>query len=164
MKITPHGLKMIVSELRTCVGTSDQQRPSFSRANACLPLAEALIFRTMFDEYEYTPDPESADENGDEVVEIGLDTMLEALNIFGSGSGNVQAASERTAKRGWKDKKDEPRDDGDDAASVRAEPTKTMWSRGGDKVTIMKMVYEARGEPLKLILSVGRSFLPVALY
>lgn len=105
----------------------------------------------MFDEYEYTPDPESADENGDEVVEIGLDTMLEALNIFGSGSGNVQATSERTAKRGWKDKKDEPRDHDDDAA-VRAEPVKTLWSRGGDKVTIMKMVYEARGEPLKLIL------------
>jgi cell cycle checkpoint protein len=105
--------------------------------------------RGLFDEYEYNYPAED-----DEIAvpsttfEIALDTLVECLNIFGSGGGVIiPAPSEKNGKRGWHNKGD----DNDDRPN-RTGALKTSWNKGAEKVTMMKMTYQDTGYPLTLIL------------
>lgn len=126
----------------------------------------------MFNSYEFNPHPsgpsssqkiasQSQSQNAasqDDLIyenpcfEISLSTLIESLNVFGSGSGNAPALSEKGAKRGWKDR-DRDNGSGDEGEDVGG--GRSLWAglgRGGDKVTTMKMVFEAPGEPVKLYM------------
>jgi hypothetical protein len=124
-------------------------------------LAVAYIFPSLFDEFEYNLE----DGNGVEesAIEIGLDTFLEAINIFGSGFGTVQQLSERSAKRGWRgDRAGEDENDDEDGAHRLTRDTRAPGGAGGggamwgkkEKATMMTMTYEGQGYPVKLILCV----------
>ena len=121
-------------------------------------IATAYILPALFDEYEY-----DQDQAGDEIsFEIGLDTFLEAINIFGSGGGNVAPISEKTARRGWRDRdrdgenernEDRDRDEDDGPNAARTRPGSVSWGKGGAKAcTTMTMTFEGPGCPLKLFL------------
>lgn len=61
--------------------------------------------------------------------------------------------SEKSIKRGWKDKKDDgDNNDDDDGGSVRNERARTPWARGNEKVTMMKLTYGGKGDSIRLIL------------
>lgn len=122
----------------------------------CEHVALALILPSLFNEYEYNPeiDPDTDEPMEDPTFEIGLDTLIEALNVFGSGGGNIPALSEKNSKRGWKERRDDGdnNDDDDGGGSVRNEPLRTSWARGNEKMTMMKMTYGGRGDTIRLIL------------
>ena len=120
---------------------------------ACVQMiANAVVLSSLFEEYEYNPEQDDLQEPKAPSFEIGIDTLLEALNIFGSGGGNLPALSEKGSKRGWKDRKDDNEEIDDDRRSLRPEPGKNLWLRGGERITHVKMTYGGRGDTLKLIL------------
>jgi cell cycle checkpoint protein len=115
--------------------------------------AKAYILRGLFDEYKYNPladETESIDVPSS-TFEIGLDTLLECLNIFGSGGGSTFLVhSEKNGKRGWHNKSDDNEDNEDRPNQTGA--LKPSWNKGVEKVTMMKMTYQDTGYPLVLIL------------
>lgn len=117
--------------------------------------ALAVILPSLFNEYDYNPgiDSDTGEPLEDPTFEIGLDTLIEALNVFGSGGGNIPVPSEKNSKRGWKDKKDDGDNDDDDGrGSARPERARTPWTRGNEKVTMMKLTYGGKGDAVRLIL------------
>jgi len=111
-----------------------------------------MVLSSLFEEYEYNPEQDGSEQPDAPSFEIGLDTLLEALNVFGSGGGNLPALSDRSGRRSWKDRKDDNDENDDDRGSVRAEPAKNLWLRGGERITHVKITYGGRGDTLKLIL------------
>ena len=106
--------------------------------------------RGFFDEYEYSPVDDGDIAVPSTTFEIALDTLLECLNVFGSGGGTIlPAPSEKNGKRGWHNKGDD--EDNDDRPN-RTGALKTSWNKGAEKVTMMKMTYQDTGYPLTLIL------------
>lgn len=110
---------------------------------------------SLFEEYEYNPEQDDLEQDDAPSFEVGLDTLLEALNVFGSGGGNFPALSEKSNRRGWKDRKDDNDENNNDRGSTRPEPAKNLWLRGGERITHVKITYGGRGDTLKLILWVN---------
>ncbi|KAF9505833.1 hypothetical protein BS47DRAFT_1306090, partial [Hydnum rufescens UP504] len=135
MTISEAGLALTVQEMRTS-------------------LAKAYILRGLFDEYKYNhlADETEGIDVPSSTFEIGLDTLLECLNIFGSGGGSAFLAhSEKGGKRGWHNKSDDNEDNED--RPNRTGALKPSWNKGVEKVTMMKMTYQDTGYPLVLILA-----------
>jgi cell cycle checkpoint protein len=133
--------------------------------------ARAYIPLSLFDEYKYKPDPTEAHSSQDEepyeepitTFTVSLDTLLECLNIFGTGSSFLsQASMENQKRKKWKH-------DSDDSDGGRGDRGKGGGRRGGgppkgnttinqffwsnnEKKTGMRMTYAGLGHPLTLIL------------
>lgn len=127
----------------------------------------------MFDEYKYNPliqedQPSQVSENDADpstMFEISLDTLLECLNIFGTGFSAIsQFALENRKKKSWKRESDES---GEDRPRRKKGPKGNAtldqyFSSVGGKKTGMRLSYRGAGYPLVLILSV-KLFLALCL-
>lgn len=129
--------------------------------------ARAYIPLSLFDEYTYNPEPQEepssqdSDADGEPITTftISLDTLLECLNIFGTGSSSLsQASMEGRKKKKWKQDSDDS-DEGKGGrrqgrnGGQRANATidQFFWSNN-EKKTGMRMSYVRSGHPLTLIL------------
>lgn len=127
-------------------------------------LGRAYIPLIMFDEYKYNPliqeDQPSQDSENDTdpstMFEISLDTLLECLNIFGTGFSAIsQFALENRKKKSWKRESD---DSGEDRPRRKKGPKGNAtldqyFSSVGGKKTGMRLSYRGAGYPLVLILA-----------
>lgn len=120
--------------------------------NSCVrlihkPSATAFVFKDMFEEYAYHPEPlEPRSRPASQAInnvafEIPLNTLIECLNIF--GTSNVSTASK--TKR-WKQGTE---DGGIDYDNDRTGPLDRYFPSSG-KGTAMRMSYEGTGYPLTL--------------
>jgi cell cycle checkpoint protein len=140
----------------------------FQSSKSSSHTARAYIPFSLFDEYKYKPDPHEAQSSQDadpegEVITtftIPLDTLLECLNIFGTGSSSLSQASLESRKRKkWKKDSDESDEDkGRRGKGRKGGPPKGnatidqyFWSNS-EKKTGMRMSYSGSGHPLTLIL------------
>lgn len=162
---------MSVEEARTLVGMCHCHSQNHTLSKSFNLAARAYIPLSLFDEYTYRPDPqdasssqgEEADEEPMTTFTISLDTLLECLNIFGTGSSFLsQASMENQKRKKWKH-------DSDDSDDGRGNHGKGRGRRGGgppkgnttidqffwssnEKKTGMRMTYAGSGHPLTLIL------------
>ncbi|KAF9654082.1 Rad1-domain-containing protein [Thelephora ganbajun] len=113
-------------------------------------LATAFVFKDMFEEYTYHPEPlqlQSQPAQGSQqtinsvAFEIPLNTLIECLNIFGTSS--VSTAS-KTKK--WKQNAE---DGGMEYDNDRTGPLDRYFPSSG-KGTAMRMSYDGTGHPLTL--------------
>ncbi|EJD46183.1 Rad1-domain-containing protein [Auricularia subglabra TFB-10046 SS5] len=106
-------------------------------------LAKAYIPKHMFDEYKYMHPSEADDSEPGHSFELPLGTVLECLNIYGSGFASV-SNGERTGKRN----RSTQNDSGDDSDG-RGRIEHYFKRTGGDAKTGMRMSYAGAGHPLE---------------
>ncbi|KAF8321651.1 Rad1-domain-containing protein, partial [Clavulina sp. PMI_390] len=131
MTLTKDGIHLLVYESRSCTG-------------------KAIILPSLFDEWEFNPNLEP--EHPKPTFEIPLNTMIEALNIFGSGSGNPPAVSDKARAKGWKSTRDDAGSDDEGDGMEAPKPPVRLWGKFGEKRTMLKMTYGGWGDPIRLLL------------
>lgn len=132
-------------------------------------IARAYIPVSLFDDFKYTPPPQDKEEQPSSqdseadpgtMFAISLETLLECLNIFGTGgSGISQSSLENRKKKKWKHDSDDSDDGGGRRQHKRNGIPKgnttldQFFFTGGGKKTGMRLSYAGAGHPLVLILA-----------
>ena len=125
--------------------------------NYLSPSATAYVFKNIFDEYTYQPAPlspsptQDSEQPNNVTFEIQINTLIECLNIFGSGGISHPISGTRHKK--WR-KDDGGNSDGeDDHGNRNAGPIDKYFGVGGpEKRTSMRMSYVGIGHPLTLLV------------
>ncbi|KAI0029333.1 Rad1/Rec1/Rad17, partial [Vararia minispora EC-137] len=163
LSLSAHDVRYFMSLLR---GISFSNRASvlitsegmvMSVEEARSVLATAWIFADVFDDYAYTPPTRTAPSqtpssslsqsqfDANTEIEITINSLIEALNIFGSASGS---GGGRTTRK-WK----YPGEEGDDGGDGDGERRGTGQARidgflGNSKETGMRMIAEEKKGPM----------------
>ncbi|KAF8579470.1 Rad1-domain-containing protein [Ramaria rubella] len=131
-------------------------------------VARAYVPFSMFDEYKYNPPPQDLSSSQDAdpedepstTFEISLDTLLECLNIFGTGAASSSHMSfENRKRKKWKHDSDDSDEGRGRGREKRGRPPKgnatidQFFSSSGEKKTSMRMTYAGVGNPLTLVLA-----------
>ncbi|GJJ11958.1 hypothetical protein Clacol_006196 [Clathrus columnatus] len=139
--------------------------------DAKMLVAKAYAPCEMFDEYDYSPrnedalsaeEPDDNDEEPSLIFHIHLDTVLECLNIFGTGSATLLYGNNDNKRRkkqwaGLSDDSNEEQPNGVRKEKKVAPPKGNttldqFFFSGEGKKTGMRMTYAGQGHPLVLIL------------